>query len=201
MRSQYFGFMHCGYCEYRFCTAGNSGLAGFRGSLLWIHPVLFLSIWGFCAAGTASTGSILSVGLARAASEYSQYHMYHILSICSAYSGVRRILGPSVHRDDKFKPIVLQKTFTDGATSESWRKLRSVGETGVPTVPVVFRESILRVLAVFWLCTADTACTPTYFGVRYCGYCLYSDFCTAHTPKYSQYLGLQYCSYSQYCSI
>ena len=80
MHSQLFGFMYCGYCERSHYfevlyvrTANTSGLAVFRGSLLWILPVL-LSMSGFCAAGNAastSIGSISSVGTARTASNRS----------------------------------------------------------------------------------------------------------------------------------
>ena len=67
-------------------------------------------------------------------------------------------------------PIVLQKTFTDGPTSWSWKKLLSVGAT----VSIVLKStgstrsisglytastgSILR------FCTADCACAPSIAG-------------------------------------
>ena len=78
----------------RFCTtADTSGLAVFRGSLLWILPVL-----GYCinrgfwllVEGVASTGSLSSVGNARTASTRS--YCTKILSICLVYSEYARTM-------------------------------------------------------------------------------------------------------------
>ena len=91
-------------------------------------------------------------------------------------SSIRSVLRPSVHRVDNFVPIVFQKTFSDGPTSGSWRKLLSVGATGVLRVPTVFRDYVLRVLAVFrGSVLRILSDSQQYFGIRCCGYSLFFE--------------------------
>ena len=118
----------------------TSRLAVFRGSLLWILPVV-PSISGFCTRVLPVLPGLRPLVLLA-------LRVLAVPKTCNM-SSIRSVLRPSVHRVDNFVPIVFQKTFSDGPTSGSWRKLLSVGATGVLRVPTVFRDYVLRVLAVF----------------------------------------------------
>ena len=87
-----------------FSTAGTSGHAVFRGSILWILPVL-----------QVFQGSVLRVLHVLVALRPLVLQVFGVLRICTVYSGVWSIIRPFVHRFlDNFIPVCLQKLFTDG---------------------------------------------------------------------------------------
>lgn len=142
MYSHYFGFSVLQILRvlaiFRgFSSANTSGLAAFRGSILWIVPVISSSSTsGFCTAGIASTRSILSVGTACTASTRST----KILPICTAYSEYEVYLD---HLCTVWilPPPFLQRRCTDGIYHKWELEKISVGEaTGVSRVLTAFRE-------------------------------------------------------------
>ena len=79
--------------------------------------------------------------------------------------------------------------YTDGPMSGGWKYTFEVGtdleyltaqpvfrEYAVPVLPV-FGSALCEHLQVFEAMNTDTACSLMNFGVRYCGYCPYSQLC------------------------
>ena len=141
-------------CISRFRTADTCGLAQFRGSLLLCILRVIQVLRGSVLRNALTMPSMRNRSLKNCST---------ICAPCRNFT------------------IILQKTFTDGPTSGRWSKLLSVGATRVlkSTGSISgLRTATTRSTSRF--CTVDTGYTPKYFGVRYCGYCLYSGFCTAH---------------------
>ena len=99
------------------------------------------------------------------------------------------LLRPSINRFDYSIPILLEKTFMDGPTRRSSRKILSGGATGLHTSTGSFSgvyTYVLQVLSSQYLWVQYSWKTleySKYSGCSYCGYCLYSDLRTAHTPS------------------
>ena len=89
--SHCFGCVYCGYCEYSQCfevqSADTSGLAAFRGSMLWVLsvlrvflgfvlPVLQVLLYSYCSispVGVASARSTKILAIRAVCSEYEVY--------------------------------------------------------------------------------------------------------------------------------
>ena len=171
--------------------------------MLWVLPVL-RSISRFCSAGTASiTGSISSVDTARTALAVPKHSQYLQYARSMKYSSTICALTLSIIPCPVFSRNHSQMVPRVGVGTNffRWGHLEYL-------ILAKFRDCILlSTRSISRFCAGDIACTPKYFGVRNCGYCLYSVFCTtAHTPsarsiwafctartlQYSQLLGLQY---------
>ena len=154
----------------------TSGLAVFRGSLLWILPVVQVfrgSVLGYCKYCQDYVRWYCSH------SEYSQYHKLSICPVYEVYFGhLCTVLITSC-------PLFFRKHSQMVPRAEVGENYFRWGQLEYLEYRQYFEIMYCEYSQYFEVLYCGYCLYSKYSGVRYCGCCPYWGFCTAHTPSNS----------------